>query len=354
MNTKHKLLVSAIGLLATIALGVSGYLTYVTWQQETVLGCTAGSGLDCEDVLGSGWSKWLGMPVSMFGAAVYVGILGLCWPAVRKPNSWAAAGLVALALMAAGAGLWFLGTQVLVLQQFCLYCLAVHTCGGLILAATLLLILDPGQANNLDQMRSHFGVVAQSEPPAATSMSLRSMCIALGIAASGLMALIAGQLLVSPPTMEVVEIAPAKQDAESTQKVVPPVASNAEVQNTELEKQVEPKEEDSPVATEQPSPAEKLVTPQSTYRAPRYVNFSSLKSKVDVNRSPVLGNPEAEHMVVEILDYTCPHCRKLHPFVQKALDRYGDQLGVVVFHLPLSRKCNPIIKAAAAAARTFH
>jgi protein-disulfide isomerase len=59
---------------------------------------------------------------------------------------------------------------------------------------------------------------------------------------------------------------------------------------------------------------------------------------------PVLGNPAADHILVEMLDYTCPHCRELHSFIQKALARYGDQLGIAIYHIPLSRKCNPIVQ----------
>ena len=33
---------------------------------------------------------------------------------------------------------------------------------------------------------------------------------------------------------------------------------------------------------------------------------------------PVLGPPDAPHLVVVLADYTCPHCRKLHGMLTEA------------------------------------
>ena len=75
LSGTRKLLAIAITVLAIVALGVSTYLSWVTWQQSTVAGCTGGSLADCDEVLSSSGSKWLGIPVSLLGAVTYVGIL---------------------------------------------------------------------------------------------------------------------------------------------------------------------------------------------------------------------------------------------------------------------------------------
>jgi protein-disulfide isomerase len=78
--------------------------------------------------------------------------------------------------------------------------------------------------------------------------------------------------------------------------------------------------------------------------APRLFRFKYLSREIDAAANPVIGNPYAPHRFVEMMDYTCPHCRKLHPFIKAAAKRYGDQLGFVIYHVPLSRKCNPLVK----------
>ena len=62
---------------------------------------------------------------------------------------------------------------------------------------------------------------------------------------------------------------------------------------------------------------------------------------IHLDRLPVIGNPLAEHVLVEFMDYTCKHCRRLHPMMTEALDRYGQQMAIVVRPVALSHKCNP-------------
>jgi protein-disulfide isomerase len=78
--------------------------------------------------------------------------------------------------------------------------------------------------------------------------------------------------------------------------------------------------------------------------APRVFRLSSLSKEIDAADNPVIGNPYAARRFVEMMDYTCPHCRKLNPFIKAAVERYGDQLGFVIYHVPLSRKCNQLVQ----------
>jgi hypothetical protein len=71
------------------------------------------------------------------------------------------------------------------------------------------------------------------------------------------------------------------------------------------------------------------------------IAFRGLNEAVDVYQVPILGRPAAEHILVEMIDYTCVHCRQFHPNIEAALERYGDQVAFVVQHVPLSKKCNP-------------
>ena len=73
------------------------------------------------------------------------------------------------------------------------------------------------------------------------------------------------------------------------------------------------------------------------------MTFLDGKIKLNVYDEAVLGSPEAKYVVVELMDYTCPHCRKMHALVQQALERYGDQLAVVIMPIPLELECNPMV-----------
>lgn len=56
---------------------------------------------------------------------------------------------------------------------------------------------------------------------------------------------------------------------------------------------------------------------------------------------PILGSPDAPHILVYLYDYTCPQCRELHGQLQQARDRYGDALAIVPMPAPLDVSCNP-------------
>lgn len=376
MSGTQKLLAALITALALVAVGVSSYLSWVTWQQSTVAGCTGGSLADCDEVLSSSGSKWLGVPVSILGAATYLGILAVVWPAAMR-GGWLMTVLLSFAMMAAGAGVWFIINQAFIVKHICLYCMTVHLCGLAICTLTILLLRNMSPATSADTMRSFFsGDDAGIE--ATPAVSPLQPVIAAGMASVGLMALIGGQMFFAPSGMEIVEIslpegdeveisepqepealtpAPADVDEEPAGEAI--VASDeAEEVEQELPEGQAPRlaEDESvgDVATETSSqsfeelfgeaPGDTLLTPTSTSEVPRVFRFKSLKGDINVDRSPVLGNSNARARLVEMLDYTCPHCRKLHPYIKKAVEKYGDQIGFVIYHVPLNRKCNQLVK----------
>jgi protein-disulfide isomerase len=68
------------------------------------------------------------------------------------------------------------------------------------------------------------------------------------------------------------------------------------------------------------------------------------KLTLDVYKQPVLGSPDAPHVLVELVSYDCPHCRKAHSMIKNGRARYGDQLAVVVLPVPLEKSCNRLVK----------
>ncbi|MEX0887722.1 MAG: vitamin K epoxide reductase family protein [Phycisphaeraceae bacterium] len=59
---------------------------------------------------------------------------------------------------------------------------------------------------------------------------------------------------------------------------------------------------------------------------------------------PVLGSPDADTLIVYLLDYTCGSCRQMHAYVSTARERFGDRLGVVLLPSPLGAECNPAVR----------
>lgn len=383
MPTRSKALATSIFLLALLAAGIAGYLTWTTLSATQVAGCTADAGLDCDSVLSSQWAKWLGMPVSLFGAVTYLLIALVTWPAAMRRPRWAPSLLFALSLLAAGSGLWFIGLQVLIVKSFCIYCLAVHSCGLMIFVLSLLLVIGSREERELGYWMTGDGDFLDEGLGLA-----RTFLIACGFAAVGLATLMLGQVLAPPPAMtletnvEFAELDEPEEVNEPIEASESPVAEKpSEPQEPDPESEPEEPEivpdvvvtddptEDEPEplpetlegstdleddedlfaefdefetssAVEEDSTEEEdapeFVRPQ---REKRLMKFRGLRTLLDVRDMPMVGNAEGKHVVVEMVDYTCSHCRHLHKFIPPALERY-DELAFVVYHTPLGKPCN--------------
>jgi uncharacterized membrane protein len=73
----------------------------------------------------------------------------------------------------------------------------------------------------------------------------------------------------------------------------------------------------------------------------RVVTLSGIEYQV--NALPHLGNPEAPHVMAEYFDYTCDACRDTGEDLAAALEKYPDQLCIVLLPCPINRTCNPNI-----------
>ncbi|MEZ5302281.1 MAG: vitamin K epoxide reductase family protein [Verrucomicrobiales bacterium] len=94
---------------------------------------------------------------------------------------------------------------------------------------------------------------------------------------------------------------------------------------------------------EKPDPAPAAVAGNASTRvapAERIVNFFDGSLALPVHDLPIIGRPDAEHIMVELFDYTCDHCREFYPALLMAKLRYGDQIAIVLLPTPLNSKCN--------------
>ncbi|NIM07865.1 MAG: hypothetical protein GTO53_01595, partial [Planctomycetales bacterium] len=58
---------------------------------------------------------------------------------------------------------------------------------------------------------------------------------------------------------------------------------------------------------------------------------------------PIIGSPDAEHVVVCLFDYACSHCRLMHRVWAETQKRFGSQLAVVSLPTPLDQDCNQLL-----------
>lgn len=242
------------------------------------MGCGPGSG--CDEVLGSRWSLWLGLPVSLFALGFYV-LLAVCILAIQSGRMDGAKWLPWLTAGAWAAGiaiLWFVFIQAAVIGSFCVYCLTDHALGLLAIAGLVL------YAKRVDVM---------------PGLAKGALAVLLGGA------FITVHIVAAPSRMDVVEV----DDLGSGDSA--PLAD--------------------PIYM---GPADRS----------RMVGVMDDRISFDIYKMPCIGSPDAEYVIMELFDYTCSHCRDLHLHLHKALERYGDQLAIVTLPVPMEKSCNPAIQ----------
>jgi uncharacterized membrane protein/protein-disulfide isomerase len=360
-----------IRVASLIAMAVSAYLLWITFTNGTVAACGDGaSHITCDHVLRSTWSRWLGVPVSLFGFAVYLAILlASFWitPTVgERFRNAAQNALVALVTMAAGSALWFLGLQIFVIGKFCLFCMSIHLCGVSIAALLVVVRLRERSKHQVAEQVS-FLQRASMGKAAAPSDSMQEFhhqthrpWLPFAIAAFGLLALVSGQIFLPAETIEVYTAADFDTGTSSTlggldsepaanensvktpDAVVPSPTADAPLPAPKADADMgsrDANDEASALAT----PIEKL-TPLPRATKSRRVSLLKGKFSIDVYKHGLLGSPEAEHVIVELVDYTCKDCRKLHQYFKQVREQYSNRLAIVVLPTPLDTSCNPHVQ----------
>lgn len=281
--------------LALVALALSGYLVWHSWHGQTALaGC--GEGADCDEVLQSRWGSWFGLPVSAGGVVIYGGILAVSmW--IRKSASsrlWLL--LLFLAVLASASALWFVGLQVFLIHSYCKYCLAIHACG--IVLTILILRCFPWQSEEAGKSK-------RKEERIPVSQGLRIALSAL----IGVVVLAAGQLYTGNPSQEIPPATPSPATSPSTQQSVT----------------------------------------QSTVSTPagRDVLLAKGKLRLTIGEFPIYGSPDADMVVAEFFDYTCPVCRQLHPGLMSEFQPFANRVALVLIPEPLDAECNPSVNETA-------
>jgi uncharacterized membrane protein/protein-disulfide isomerase len=357
----------AVCALALGAATVAGYLAWATWNSSPIIGCGEQSLFDCSEVISGRWSKWLGMPVSLLGAITYALLFcvsfGMSLWARALNSAWTWLCLALLAMLAAGAAIWFFIVQALVLGEFCLYCCLVHAC-GLISCLLVLWILPRGDR---EEQQARMGVMlgiraemsGQTMNEASAVVESSQLLGVVLVAVAGWVALVLGQWFADDESF-IVEMATPKANAEGAMAPSLLPARSVEIDEPLTESIMEfvPAEKaessETSISQQQPTglaegskantPEDDLIEGQSHSGEPAHQGPIMIGGmQVDVHKLPVLGNPKAKHVLVELMDYTCRHCQHFHHMLANVLQRYGDQVAIVIRPAALSPKCNPYV-----------
>jgi uncharacterized membrane protein/protein-disulfide isomerase len=281
-------LARTIAIITALAAASAAFLLWQSTGDLSVAGCGAGSG--CDAVLSSRWSRLGPIPIAAPALLIYIAMIVFATTASsydqrRQLFSWRA--LLLLSILATGAALWFISLQLFVIGRFCIYCTITHL---LALTASALVFL-------------HW---RRSTTTSATPLPLGPALAALIL----LSAMIATQLLYQPK-LYTITTAPNPTIPPPTTRIVP-------------------------------SPT---TTPTSTPSIPttKTLHLFGGRATIDPANWPLLGSPRATNTIAMIFDYTCDHCRREHPILQQARQRYGDQLAIIAIPLPLDPSCNKAV-----------
>lgn len=358
--TSQSTLRGALGVssvLALLAATTAGYLAWASWNMSPIAGCGEQSLFDCSELLSGKWSKWLGVPVSLLGAAIYgllfsLATVMLLWEQLRNAL-WSWLALTLLALLAAGAAAWFLVVQAFVLKEFCPYCCLIHACGLVIGLLVLWKLPRGGREQKQAQMGQMLGFWAAEDDLSVGDMTVLiesgQLAVVTLVAVCGLATLIGVQwfsvdesFLVEVSTVDTPIAATQREDAGATspqpasQSSLPESLTVVDEPSAEFTTDFIPDESTKSTTNAGSKVGGTLKSTNLVPRGPVMINGLL----VDVSKLPVLGDPRAEHVMVELLDYTCQHCRKFHPMMESVVHRYSGQVAIVVRLCALSPKCN--------------
>jgi uncharacterized membrane protein len=304
-----------------VAIAGAGYLAWASLHNGPVAGCGTESG--CDRVLHSRWAYWLDIPVSVPALLVYLALLGGTILLQRRPapdderGSWAA--LIALSVIVAGAALWFVGLQVFVIKAFCKFCMTAHACG---FTAALLCLRHIPLAQDPTTPMWATGSGKRGVPGTAIAL-----LASIGLA--GVVVLAGGQLLVQKKLNVVKDLRP------QTGKGAKRVAASAGAKETNY----------LALAAALAAQAAQPPSPHPSRVGPRLLSLYSNAFVIKLDQVPLMGSPDASNLVVSLYDYTCPHCRSLHPILLETQRQFSNRLGIVSLPMPISTNCNPFLPA---------
>lgn len=370
--------------LGSIALGISAYLAYVAFTGSKVVGCGSGAVWDCEHVFHSRWAKWWGLPVSLPASGIYVALLAslaIMFNSTRDSQRHLAWNVSRLCVMlAASAGVWFIYLQFAVVGKLCIYCITVHSLGIVLFALSM--IANPPSLKSfgglagvaaLGMLGLVTGQFASQESPTfevqwSGDVAVASEPVSLSLESpeaelNGTTSMDSPEEAMDSPELDpstgktaaveilstpligdqlIVSEEPQNGGEEPTMTVMAidslPTPSHSPVPDDEETKTTSQEEAPKAVATTS-EPAAPVARP-APQPAARTLNLSTIHLKFETRGRPVIGDPQAPVVFVELFDYTCAHCRRLNRQWKSVEQRFGDRVSLMPLVVPLCQQCN--------------
>lgn len=135
MNRKTSLWILIV--LTLIGLADAIYLAQSALT-STALVCDIALLNDCNTVAQSPYSRFLGIPLGLYGAGFYAAILVILLALERFPSRLLSQALVVISTFGALASVYFLYLQLMVIKAVCIYCLLSAIVSFLVLGLSLL------------------------------------------------------------------------------------------------------------------------------------------------------------------------------------------------------------------------
>lgn len=302
-------------LLLAVAIGISLYLAWTSLSGKAVAGC--GPNEPCNEVLGSRWAYWFGLPVSLLGLPVYIALFTASFmldPRMAlafRQRAWQII-LAGLLLTISGAG-WFTGLQLVAIKAFCPYCLVTHVCAAM--GAWLLWSQHPTK-----QKLGNDSWLSAPQRNGAVIVAFTALAV------------LAGGQIVAPQKTNVVTALPA------TSAATPTNTSMVSTQTVAVA-----------ASTNTAAPVVATPTVQASARtSDRKLPLHDGRFTLEFARVPVRGPVNAPHVLVSMFDYTCHHCRDMHGLLHEVSQTFSYELVIISLPMPLSADCNRLLRATGA------
>jgi uncharacterized membrane protein/protein-disulfide isomerase len=325
-----KVWLGLVRLLSVVALGLSAFLLWGSLSGDRLPGCGLESG--CGTVLHTRWAYFFGMPVSLPALLLYIVVLGTTAVLGRSSTAsiqqrvWCILIGAAVALISAAA--WFIGLQLFAIGAICPFCMTAHSCG--LVVGMMLLAKVPGNSS-----------APRDRKAAGNPMALPAH-LAAKSALSGLLAVVVlglGQLAYQPKTFDVVPMVAARLDTQRSSNAASALLAASPRTNLVSTGQMQ-------MRTEAPSTSTQTVaaTVPNVRPTARTLQVHGGSFSLDLTDLPLHGSAEAPCVIVHLFDYSCRHCRQMHPILLEAMRDLSNQLAIVSLPVPLATNCNRLIK----------
>lgn len=114
----------SIGILL-VAIGISGYLSYLKWDASTQVVCVPGEAFDCGTVLNSSYSEIQDVPIAWLGLGTNLLLLALLLLEPRIPllREWGIPISFGILLFATLYSIFLIYVQAVIILKYCPWCL---------------------------------------------------------------------------------------------------------------------------------------------------------------------------------------------------------------------------------------